>query len=157
MATAILSSRNSLNHRFDHESLIHRNSNPRRHSNAAPRRLKRSPTATQSKTLVASPAANTNLVMGQVKILKRGEALSAFRNSCVDKDERKRHRLKITDVELIVASTNRIGPEPKTMQKQIGALKKSEIVSVDYAGSCNSVSPPPSSLPIPCFLEKKKN
>ncbi|KAG2278944.1 hypothetical protein Bca4012_040712 [Brassica carinata] len=153
MATAILSSRNSLNHRFDHESLIHRNSNLRRHSNAAPRRLKRSPTATQSKTLVASPAANTNLVMGQVKILKRGETLSSFLNSCVDKDDRKRHRLKITDV----ASTNRIRPEPKTVQKLIGAFKRSEIVSVDYAGSCNSVSPPPSSLPIPCFLEKKKN
>ncbi|CAN6969738.1 unnamed protein product [Brassica rapa subsp. trilocularis] len=144
MATAILSSRNSLNHRFDHESLIHRNSNPRRHSNAAPRRLKRSPTATQSKTLVASPAANTNLVMGQVKILKRGETLSSFLNSCVDKDEQKRHRLKITDV-------------ASTMKKQIRAFKKSEIVSADYAGSCNSVSPPPTSLPIPCFLENKKN
>ncbi|KAF2571141.1 hypothetical protein F2Q70_00000093 [Brassica cretica] len=153
MATAILSSRNSLNHRFNHESLIHRNSNPRRLSNAAPRRLKRSPTATQSKTLVASPASNTNLVMGQIKILKRGETLSAFRNSCAYEDDKKQYRLKITDV----ASTNRIGHEPKTMQKQIGAFKKSEIVSVDYAGSCNSISPPPTSLPIPCFLEKKKN
>ncbi|RID43254.1 hypothetical protein BRARA_I00123 [Brassica rapa] len=144
MATAILSSRNSLNHRFDHESLIHRNSNPRRHSNAAPRRLKRSPTATQSKTLVASPAANTNLVMGQVKILKRGETLSSFLNSCAYEDDKKRHRLKITDV-------------ASTMKKQIRAFKKSEIVSADYAGSCNSVSPPPTSLPIPCFLENKKN
>ncbi|XP_009111323.1 uncharacterized protein LOC103836782 [Brassica rapa] len=144
MATAILSSRNSLNHRFDHESLIHRNSNPRRHSNAAPRRLKRSPTATQSKTLVASPAANTNLVMGQVKILKRGETLSSFLNSCAYEDDKKRHRLKITDV-------------ASTMKKQIRAFKKSEIVSADYAGSCNSVSPPPTSLPIPCFLENTKN
>ncbi|KAH0855878.1 hypothetical protein HID58_084139 [Brassica napus] len=144
MATAILSSRNTLNHRFDHEPLIHRNSNPRRHSNAAPRRLKRSPTATQSKTLVASPAANTNLVMGQVKILKRGETLSSFLNSCAYEDDKKRHRLKITDV-------------ASTMKKQIRAFKKSEIVSADYAGSCNSVSPPPTSLPIPCFLENKKN
>ena len=153
MATAILSSRNSLNHRFDHESLIHGNSNPRRHSNAAPRRLKRSPTATQSKTLVASPAANTNLVMGQVKILKRGETLSSFLNSCAYEDDKKRHRLKITDV----ASTNRIGPEPKTVQKQIRAFRRPEIVSADYAGSCNSISPPPTSLPIPCFLENTKN
>ncbi|KAF8048297.1 hypothetical protein N665_2578s0004 [Sinapis alba] len=141
MATAILSSRNSLN---NHESLIHRNPNPRlrRNSTTAPRRLKRSSfTASQSKTLVTSPKANTKLVMGQVRILKRGETLSA----AFSKDDTKRHRL-----------TNRTRPEQKTVEKQIGASIGLEIVSVDYAGSCNSVSPPPSSLPIPCFLEKKE-
>ncbi|KAG2330906.1 hypothetical protein Bca52824_002086 [Brassica carinata] len=100
--------------------------------------------------------------MGQVKILKRGETLSAFlnkNNSCADRDDKKRHLLRMSsDVDLMVASTNRIGPEPETVQKQIGAFKGLEMVSsVDYAGSCNSVSPPPSSLPIPCFLEKTKN
>ncbi|KAF8116550.1 hypothetical protein N665_0017s0102 [Sinapis alba] len=151
MATAILSSRNSLNHQFDHESLIHRNPNSRlrRNSTTAPRQLKRSSSkASQSKTLVASPAANTKLVMGQVRILKRGETLSAaFR-----KDDTKRHRLRMSDVDLM---TNRTRPEQETVEKQIGASIGLEIVSVDYAGSCNSVSPPPSSLPIPCFLEKK--
>ncbi|CAN6817425.1 unnamed protein product [Brassica oleracea var. botrytis] len=134
MATAILSSGSSLNHRFDHETLIHRNhSRLRCHSHAsttAPRRLKRSPTTTtyQSRKMVVSPAVKPNLVMGQVKILKRGETLSAFRNG-------------------VVTSTNKIGPEPETSQKQIG-----EIVSRRYAGACSSASPPPSSLPIPCFL-----
>ncbi|KAF8088971.1 hypothetical protein N665_0523s0017, partial [Sinapis alba] len=110
----------SLNHRFDHETLIHRNhSRLRRHSCAsrtAPRRLKK---------MVVSPAVKTNLVMGQVKILKHGETLSAFRNS----------------VDLVVASTNKIGPEPETLQKQ----QIREIVS--------GLSLPPSSLPIPCLLE----
>ncbi|KAL0712214.1 hypothetical protein Bca4012_019192 [Brassica carinata] len=134
--TAILSSGSSLNHRFDHRN----HSGLRRHSYAsttAPRRLKRSPTTTtyQSRKMVVSPAVKTNLVMGQVKILKRGETLSAFRNS-VDPD---------------VASTNKIGPEPETLQKQqIG-----EIISGRYAGACSSASPSPSSLPIPCFLENK--
>lgn len=152
MATAILSSRNSLNQRFDHESQIHRNPNPRlRRDSSAPHRLKHSSTASKSKTLVASPAANTNLVMGQVKILKRGESLSAFRNSCsADEDDKKRHRLRMID--LIVATTKRIGPERETVQKQIGGFKGVEIVSVDFAGSCNSISPPPTSLPIPSFL-----
>ena len=138
MATAVvLSPGSSLKHRSDHETLIHCNhSRLRRHTHAsttAPRRLKRSPTTTsyQSRKMVVSPAVKTNLVMGQVKILKRGETLSAFRNS-------------------VVTSTNKIGPEPETSQKKIG-----EIVSRRYAGACSSASPPPSSLPIPCFLENK--
>ncbi|CAH8333703.1 unnamed protein product [Eruca vesicaria subsp. sativa] len=161
MATAILSSRNSLNHRFDNESLIHRNPTSRLHrpSNPAPRRPKRSSTASQPKTLVASPASNnTNLVMGQVKILKRGETLTSLlnkeNNSCPD--DKKRHRLRITDVDFIVESTNRIRPEPETLHKQIRAFKGLEIVSsVDYAGASSSASPPPNSLPIPCFLDNK--
>ncbi|ESQ37856.1 hypothetical protein EUTSA_v10029029mg [Eutrema salsugineum] len=158
MATAILSSRNSLKNRFDHETLTHR------HANAAPRRRKRTPTASQSRKLVVSPAANTNLVMGQVKILKRGETLSAFRSkensssSCVDRDgdDKNRSALRTTDVDLVVASTNRIGPDPETVQKQIGAFKGLEIVAGKYAGTGCSVSPPPCSLPIPCFLGKNK-
>uniref|UniRef100_A0A1J3FWP8 Uncharacterized protein n=1 Tax=Noccaea caerulescens TaxID=107243 RepID=A0A1J3FWP8_NOCCA len=164
MATAILSSRNPLHHRFDHETLIHRkpNSGLTRRSDAAktaPHRRKSNPKASQSTKLVVSPAANTKLVMGQVKILKRGEALSAFQNkeniSCVDRDdEKKRPVSRIKDVDLIVSTTTRIGPEPKIVQKQIGACKGLKIVAGKYAGTGCSVSPPPSSVPIPCFLEK---
>lgn len=150
MATAILSSRNSLTHRFDHEILIHRNPNSRlsRHK-TAPRRQKRSPTT----TVVVSPSANTNLVMGQVKILKRGETLSEFRNKEEnsirvgrDDDTRRPVLRMMNDVDLVLASVNRLGPEPEIVQKQIG----------DYAGAGYSVSPPPSSVPVPCFLEKNK-
>ncbi|CAH2072041.1 unnamed protein product [Thlaspi arvense] len=158
MATAIFSSR------FDHEALIHRNPNSRlsRHSYAAttaPRRCKRSPTASQSRTVVVSPAPHSNLVMGQVKILKRGETLSAFRSkesgSCVDREDTKRPVSRLLGVDLLVASANRLGPEPEIVQKQIGAFKRSEIVAGVYAGAGSSVSPHPSSVPIPCFLGKK--
>ncbi|VVB06966.1 unnamed protein product [Arabis nemorensis] len=118
MATAILSSRDSLTHRFDHETLIHRNPNSRH--KMAPCRRKR--------TVVVSPAMKTNLVMGQVKILKRGESLSEFRNKNVDRDNDTR----------------------RPVQNQIGAL----ILVRDYAGAGCSVSPPPSSVPFPCFLDK---
>ncbi|KAL1198065.1 hypothetical protein V5N11_001154 [Cardamine amara subsp. amara] len=161
MGTAILlSSQNSLNHRFDHQTLTHQNPNscPRRHSYAAtttPRRRKRIPTASQP-TVVKPTAANTNLVIGQVKILKRGETLSAFHkketNSCSDRDDTRRPVFKMNDVDLIVTSTNRLGPEPETLLKQIGAFKGVEI----FAGAGCSVSPSPSSVPIPCFLGKNK-
>lgn len=152
MATAmILSSQNSLNRRFDHETLINRNPNSRLrpHSNAAstaPRRRKRSP------TVVKSPAAKTNLVMEQVKILKRGETLSAFKNKENSRcdDQRRPVLKKLDDVDLIVSSANRIGPEPEILMKQIEAFKGLEI----FAGAGCSISPLPSSVPIPCFLEK---
>ncbi|XP_010429096.1 PREDICTED: uncharacterized protein LOC104713622 [Camelina sativa] len=146
------------------QTLAHRNPNPRlnRNSNGAtaapPRRRKRNPTTTSQPTVIKSPAANTNLVMGQVKILKRGEALSAFNNkennSSCDVTRRpvsnSKKKMVNNDVDLIVSSTNRLGPEPETVRKQIGALKRLEI----FAGAGCSISPLPSSVPIPCFLEK---
>ncbi|XP_019084202.1 PREDICTED: uncharacterized protein LOC104707897 [Camelina sativa] len=140
-------------------TLVHRNPNPRlsRHSNAAteatPRRRKRNPTTTSQPTVIKSPAAN--LVMGEVKILKRGETLSAFNNkennsSCDVTRRPVSKKMMNNDVDLIVSSTNRLGPEPETVKKQIGALKRLEI----FAGAGCSISPLPSSVPIPCFLEK---
>ncbi|EOA22799.1 hypothetical protein CARUB_v10003517mg [Capsella rubella] len=158
MATAmVLSSQNSLNHRFDHETLIDRCPNPslRRHSNAAkaaPRRRRRAPSTPQP-TVIKSPAANNNLVMEQVKILKRGETLSAFsnkENSGCDVTRRPVLKKTVNDTDLIVTSTNRLGPEPEILMKQIGAFKRLEI----FAGAGCSISPLPSSVPIPCFLEK---
>ncbi|XP_010456089.1 PREDICTED: uncharacterized protein LOC104737580 [Camelina sativa] len=143
------------------QTLSHRNPNPclSRHSDGAtaapPRRRKRIPTTTSQPTVIKSPAANTNLVMGQVKILKRGEALSAFNNkennsSCDVTRRPVTKKMVNNDVDLIVSSTNRLGPEPETVRKQIGAFKRLEI----FAGAGCSISPLPSSVPIPCFLEK---
>jgi hypothetical protein len=86
-----------------------------------------------------------NLVMGQVKILKRGEKLVQTRNGCDSNKE---------NLDLVLGSTNRLGPDPDTVQKQI---KVSEFKVVDgiYAGSAFVASPPPSSLPLPGFLGKK--
>jgi hypothetical protein len=86
-----------------------------------------------------------NLVMGQVKILKRGEKLVQTRNGCDSNKE---------NLDLVLGSTNRLGPDPDMVQKQI---KVSEFKVVDgiYAGSAFVASPPPSSLPLPGFLGKK--
>jgi hypothetical protein len=101
--------------------------------------------------------------MGQFKLLKRGEALSAFQNkeniSCVDRrvdKKKKRPVSRIKDVDLIISTPTRIGPEPKIVQEQVGAFKGSKIVAGKYAGTGCSVSPPPGSVPIPRFLGEEQ-
>ncbi|XP_047327030.1 uncharacterized protein LOC124930728 [Impatiens glandulifera] len=73
-----------------------------------------------------------DLVMGQVKILKRGEKLESGEEefvSCLD-------------------------PETETTQNQIKVFESDMI----YAGSIGILSsPPPSSLPLPTFLSKKSS
>ncbi|KAK4781320.1 hypothetical protein SAY87_017426 [Trapa incisa] len=95
-------------------------------------------------TMSAAPA--TNLVVGQVKILKRGEPLTAFfgnRRSEIFRENR--------DLDLGLGTTDRPGPDPSTTQ---GQLRFSDPPLV-YAGSGVYVnSPPPSSVPVPCFLGK---
>lgn len=95
-------------------------------------------------TLDTAPA--TNLLMGQVKILKRGEPLTAlFANGGSEIPRESR------DLDLGQGSTERVGPDPSTVKSQ---LRFSDPPLV-YAGSGVFVkSPPPSSVPLPCFLGK---
>ncbi|XP_050207502.1 uncharacterized protein LOC126656919 [Mercurialis annua] len=88
-----------------------------------------------------------NFVMGEVKILKRGETTEKFvTNRCVSKENRKH-------ADFILGSTDRLGPDLKILQKQI-RFGVDEI----YAGSAFSAnSPPPSSVPVPDFLGKRSN
>nr|GME20931.1 Cortactin-binding protein like [Ipomoea batatas] len=74
-----------------------------------------------------SPA--KNLVMGQVKILKRGEQLPSPSGDYWNAEEM-----------LVLCSTQRLGPEPETVHKELSAFL---------------VSPLPSSLPIPKFFGTK--
>lgn len=103
-----------------------------------------------------------NLVMGQVKILKRGELLSPANNNSNSSNNRglgvvgeyRKPRAKSQeelDLDLVLGSTDRLGPDPETVQMQI---KVSELKVADgiYAGSAFVDSPPPSSLPVPGFL-----
>lgn len=85
-----------------------------------------------------------NLVMGQVKILKRGEKLGQTRNGFNNNKE---------DVDLVLGSTDRLGPDPETVQQQI-RVSEFKVVDGVYAGSAFVASPPPSSLPVPGFLGK---
>lgn len=162
-AADVLRSQDCLRQQHPHRE-IRGNANffPKPHANAAAnslrsRRRKRSPTgfATtngrgECRNKVPDMKDPTfsvkNIVMGQVKILKRGEPLPDMNKKMVggtkpaDRD----------DEEMILSSTGRLGPDPDLVQKQIRA-------SDFYAGSGQIVaSPHPSSLPFPALLAKKE-
>jgi len=86
------------------------------------------------------PGPAKGLVMGQVKILKRGEEFKPRMFFGVDDD----------DLGLDLGSTHRLGPDPEVVQKQIR-------VPDLYAGSTSLVSaPPPSDLPFPSALVRSR-
>ncbi|XP_059632614.1 uncharacterized protein LOC132275211 [Cornus florida] len=96
------------------------------------------------------------LVMGQVTILRRGESLDS-------KIKAGRPLTKNGD-DLLVCGTERLGPDPEMVTKQIriGDLKSalSPIAAGNrtdmYAGSAFSMSPSPRALPLPSFFNKKQ-
>ncbi|XP_059635332.1 uncharacterized protein LOC132277495 [Cornus florida] len=157
MAIAILQTQEYLTHnRFGSETIIsppfrsRRNPNPQ---TMRPIRRKRSPVGFQEnrrdrsrdedQTVVVKYPAN-NLVMGQVKILKRGEELKLATDR------------RFRDEDFVLSSTDRLGPEPETVQKQIRA---SDLKVVDGLCSGSALfldSPPPSSVPLPAFFAKKE-
>ncbi|KAK2973353.1 hypothetical protein RJ640_015108 [Escallonia rubra] len=106
-------------------------------------RRKRSPTKASTAVAVAANPPAKNLVMGQVKILKRGEPLKEAGLGPGRKEREARD-----PTELALSTTDRLGPEPEMVPK---LLRISEL----YAGSAGIVSPPPSSLPLPGFFTKK--
>ncbi|GMI89311.1 hypothetical protein like AT4G02040 [Hibiscus trionum] len=160
MTTAVLRTEGCLRNRFRRETLgldrpfRHRRSpNPRM---IKPSNRKGSPplgfhsnNRRQSESMVTK-SPGKNLVMGQVKILKRGETLTGI----AEKKKTDLGRINGSKVEeefdLALGSTNRLGPDPETMQKQV-RLKEFKIGGF-YAGPASCVSPPPSSLPVPGFL-----
>ncbi|RVX05154.1 hypothetical protein CK203_020170 [Vitis vinifera] len=170
MATVVLRSQDCLRDRFHPETLTYSpllksrpnpNSNPNPNGTRA-RRRKRSPLGFQDNgndrvpdrygsMVVKSPA--RNLVMGQVTILKRGEALSLPKNRGLGNDRKGRARRE-ADLDLMLGSTDRLGPEPEMVQKEI-RVSESKVVDGLYAGSAFFSSPPPSSLPLPLFFTKK--
>uniref|UniRef100_A0A5B7BCB2 Uncharacterized protein n=1 Tax=Davidia involucrata TaxID=16924 RepID=A0A5B7BCB2_DAVIN len=132
----------------------HQNPNPNSSPTRSNRR-KRSPTRLHDKknntskhTVVADFPAK-NLVMGQVKILRRGEELKespAAKDRASEVGEKK---AKVEDSDdLVLSSTDRLGPEPEMVPKQAR-------LTDFYAGSAIIASPPPSSLPFPAFFTKK--
>lgn len=154
-------------------------------SNSHSRRRKRSPVCNkvnpQEKErsrpegcLKVAKVPTKNLVVGQVKILKRGEV---FSSSPPEKDQlqievlstsppeknqlqivsvqnRKPRSKGVENLDLALGSTDRLGPEPDAVQKQI-RVPDLKVADSLYAGSGTFYSsPPPSSLPLPAFLSK---
>ncbi|KAJ7958544.1 Serine/arginine repetitive matrix-like protein [Quillaja saponaria] len=106
---------------------------------------KRMPLRPQNDSATTTKTKVQNLVMGQVKILKRGEELA----KTVTPDP-----VKENHDDLDLGSTNRLGPDPDMVATQI-RLADSDRVPGFYAGSSMFVaSPPPSSVPVPAFFTK---
>lgn len=106
-----------------------------------------------------TPPSN-NLVMGHVKILKRGELLEqtstvskpASENDVVGEREfiatkKKVTKHKMLSNDLLLSSTRRLGPDPGIVSKQ---MKMFEC----YAGFGFVESPSPSLVPLPTFSVK---
>ncbi|KAJ6911672.1 hypothetical protein NC652_022068 [Populus alba x Populus x berolinensis] len=95
-------------------------------------------------------SSNNNKVMEKVTILRRGESLdSKIKSSETEQGN---------GADMAVNSTDRLGPDPKMVSKQIRIVDLRSPVAGNgdiYAGSAFSVSPPPSSLPLPLFSKKK--
>lgn len=94
-------------------------------------------------------AMKNSLVMEKVTILRRGESLDS---------KIKSEALKKEGDNLVVCGTDRLGPAPEMVPKQIRIVDvrcpiagKADV----YAGSAFSMSPSPSSLPLPSFSKKK--
>ncbi|CAN1328132.1 hypothetical protein LINPERPRIM_LOCUS34351 [Linum perenne] len=159
MATAILPPRDCLQGRFRRETLSHArridgdliaNPNP---NSANSRRRKRSPTGNRNQS--RSQSQPLNFVMGEVKILKRGELLDSVEKKTTTQKGKKKEEKVVADLGL--GSTDRLGPEPETVQKEIRVQEFNSNKVVEgmvYAGSAFFTSPPPSSLPVPAFLGK---
>ncbi|MBA0777862.1 hypothetical protein Gotri_005824 [Gossypium trilobum] len=93
-----------------------------------------------------------NLVMGQVKILKRSKLLV----TAVEKTDRRCSYGSKGDyeVDLSLGSMNRLGPDLETMQKKI-KLKEFKNGDGFYGGSSSLVFLPPNLVLVPEFLGKR--
>ncbi|XP_022138318.1 uncharacterized protein LOC111009532 [Momordica charantia] len=92
-------------------------------------------------------AMKNSLVMEKVTILRRGESLdSKFKSEALKKE----------GDNLVVCGTERLGPAPEMVPKQIRIVDVRCPISDVYAGSAFSMSPSPSSLPLPSFSKKKQ-
>ncbi|XP_058759525.1 uncharacterized protein LOC131632812 [Vicia villosa] len=176
MGTAILRSHDCLQRRFLPNDALSVPSSPipsRKNCSPNPncksyvnqnRRRKRSPVSSppvkqnDRRNSGDRTVAPVNLVMGQVKILKRGEKLSpeisedgglVLKAMDLDLDL----DLDLDKTDLVLGSTDRFGPDPVAMQEQI-KISESNLKDGIYAGSAFFSSPPPSSVPVPFFLRK---
>uniref|UniRef100_A0A2P2QPK0 Uncharacterized protein MANES_06G040800 n=1 Tax=Rhizophora mucronata TaxID=61149 RepID=A0A2P2QPK0_RHIMU len=101
----------------------------------------------QSQSMVVKFPAKA-LVMGQVKILKRGEPLGVLA------ENREPKAKSDEDPDLLLGSIHRMEPASEMFQKQMRVRQINRVVDRVFAGTACVASPPPSSLPVPVFLGK---
>lgn len=85
------------------------------------------------------------MVMEKVTILRRGESLDS---------KLKSEALKKEGDDLVVVGTQRLGPDPEKLAKQIRIVDFRSGRDV-YAGSAFAMSPAPSALPLPSFSKRQ--
>ncbi|KAB5545447.1 hypothetical protein DKX38_013559 [Salix brachista] len=112
------------------------------------------------KTYKNNSSSSTNKVVEKVTILRRGESLdSKIKSSETAAATVSLKKEQGNDGDLVVASTDRLGPDPKMVSKHVRVVDLRSPVAGNcdmYAGSAFSVSPSPSSLPLPSFSKKKQ-
>ncbi|CAK7353852.1 unnamed protein product [Dovyalis caffra] len=143
-----------------------RNPNPSnpRPNKAQPNRRKRN-TNSSPPPRAAAPKNNnnnnnnrsSNLVMGQVKILKRGEEDLLKPTKKVETPKGIPIPKAVKSGDLGLGSTSRLGPDPVLVPTHVRLTESKDFVNGFYAGSAFFTSPPPSSLPLPGFFTKKAN
>ncbi|KAI5355179.1 hypothetical protein L3X38_008074 [Prunus dulcis] len=157
MGVKVLSPQNCLKDSVSPQVLMNYNRSPN------PNRVRTSPQADRTKRRptrpnnhppppVQKPAAPKNVVMGQVKILKRGEEIP--KAAPIQPPPKQNLHPQVPDL----GSTSRMGPDPKMVPIPPKQTKFPEPnwASGFYAGSSSCIAgPPPSSLPLPSFFAKK--
>ncbi|KAG6739238.1 hypothetical protein POTOM_056829 [Populus tomentosa] len=134
-----------------------RNPNPNnpRTNRAQPNRRKRSPNSSPPPRAAVPKNNNSNLVMGQVKILKRGkeDLIEPGKKDETPKGSHNTEAEKSEDLGFV--SNDMLGPDAVLVPTQVRLTESMHIVNGFYAGSAFITSPPPSSLPLPGFFTKK--
>ncbi|EEF46907.1 uncharacterized protein LOC8274216 [Ricinus communis] len=120
-----------------------------------PNRRKRSPNTSPPSRAAVLPKVVAAPVIGQVKILKRGEQLP---KTTPEKVLSQPIKIEMKNKYGDLGSTQRLGPDPELVPTGSRArLTEPDNSKVHgfYAGSAFITSPPPSSLPLPAFFMKK--
>lgn len=161
MSIAVLHPEDCLKHPFSKQALISpprtaanfpKNTNPNRPNRSPVNRKKRATnTSPPSRPVVDQKSPAKNLLIGQVKILKRGEELVKPAEEPIKVEKKKVGNGNGLDL----ASTNRSRSDPISIPSQIRLTESNNKISAFYAGSAFFTSPPPSSVPLPAFFTKK--
>uniref|UniRef100_A0A7N0RG58 Uncharacterized protein n=1 Tax=Kalanchoe fedtschenkoi TaxID=63787 RepID=A0A7N0RG58_KALFE len=127
------------------------NSRRRRRSPSDERSAGRERAAAVTKAAVKE---DNELVMGKVRILKRGENLNPNVSASVNEGKSRLVRGRSVSFEkeedVILCSTDRLGPDPEVLREQMRVA-----VEDGFAGGVVT-SPPPSSVPFPIRINVNK-
>ncbi|WZZ24185.1 hypothetical protein YC2023_007586 [Brassica napus] len=185
MGVAVLNPKDCLKQPFSHMKYPRNHTAcPNRQTKPVPNRTRRSPPRNQTtrsppkapppppqraatSSYVPKGSVKKSPIVGQVRILKRGEEIpKKTLELVVEKTDLvvEKPDLVVEKPDLVVekpdlVSTQRIGPDPCLIPSQIrlSDRKSKKTVVPFYAGPVTMTSPPPSDVPLPAFFTTKKS